>query len=44
MLMRRMNINNENYRNKQSEAKKICTAIKKTMVLRCWKVWRKQIK
>ena len=29
MLKRRMKINTENYRNKQSEAKKICTAIKK---------------
>jgi len=34
MLKRRMKLNTENYKNKQSEAKKICRAIKKTMALR----------
>jgi hypothetical protein len=33
--LKRMKLNTENYKNKQSEAKKICRAIKKTMALRC---------
>ena len=37
-------MNTENYKNKRKEAKKMCTEKKKDpMILRCWKVRRKQI-
>jgi len=37
-------MNAENYKNKRKKAKKMCTAKKNPITLRCWEVWRKQIK